>query len=79
MTRKKRIKILNNIKIQKIGYGGIGISRAPGGKTILIKGGALPGTTVDLRILKEKKRLYRSSYSFCSQTQSRTFEWDSNL
>ena len=55
MTRIKKSKILNNIKIQKIGYGGIGISRAPGGKTILIKGGALPGTTVDLRVVKEKK------------------------
>ncbi len=49
------MRILKNIKIEKIGYGGIGLSRMPDGKRILIKGGALPGNVVDLRIVKQKK------------------------
>ncbi|AHB40867.1 hypothetical protein P148_SR1C00001G0052 [candidate division SR1 bacterium RAAC1_SR1_1] len=49
------MKSLNGIKIEKIGYGGIGLARMPDGKRILIKGGALPGNVVDLKIVKQKK------------------------
>lgn len=48
-------KILNNIKIDKIWYGWVGLARRQDGKRILIKWGALPGSLVDLRIVKEKK------------------------
>lgn len=48
-------KILKNIKIYKIGYGGIGIGSLADGKKILIKGWALPGSLVDVRIVKSKK------------------------
>ncbi|MCX6825530.1 MAG: class I SAM-dependent RNA methyltransferase [candidate division SR1 bacterium] len=48
-------KILSRIKIDKIGYGGVGLARMSDGKRILIKGGALPGSIVDLRIVKQKK------------------------
>ena len=46
---------LKGIKIEKIGFGGIGLARMPDGKRILIKGGALPGNVVNLRIVKQRK------------------------
>ncbi len=49
------MKTLKWIKIEKIGYGGIGLARMPDGKRILIKWWALPGNVVDLRIVKQKK------------------------
>lgn len=48
-------KVLTRVKIEKIGYGGIGLARMSDGKRILIKWGALPGSIVDLRIVKQKK------------------------
>ncbi len=48
-------KILNRIKIDKIGYGWVGLARMSDGKRILIKWGALPGSIVDLRIVKQRK------------------------
>jgi len=50
----KTPKILSNIKIQSLGYGGVGIAKAPDGRTILIKGG-LPGSVVDAKVVKQKK------------------------
>ncbi|HOQ78643.1 MAG TPA: 23S rRNA (uracil(1939)-C(5))-methyltransferase RlmD [Candidatus Absconditabacterales bacterium] len=49
------VKYLKNIKIERIGYGGIGITKSDDGKKILIKGGALPGSIVDCVIKKNKK------------------------
>ncbi len=49
------MKSLKWIKIEKIGYGGIGLARMPDGKRILIKWWALPGSVVDLKIVKQKK------------------------
>ena len=49
------MKLLKGIKIEKIWYGGIGLARMSDGKRILIKGGALPGSVVDLRIVKQRK------------------------
>lgn len=54
-NRSRREKILENIKIEKIGYGGVGISTREDGKKILIKWGALPGSVVDVRVVKQKK------------------------
>lgn len=48
-------KIIKGLKIYKIGYGGIGIATLSDGKKVLIKGGALPGSIVDVRIVKTKK------------------------
>ncbi|MFZ2150816.1 MAG: 23S rRNA (uracil(1939)-C(5))-methyltransferase RlmD [Candidatus Absconditicoccaceae bacterium] len=51
----KNSKILSNIYIYKIGYGGVGIGSLPDGKKVLVKGGALPQSTVDIKIVKKKK------------------------
>ena len=48
-------KVLSRIKIDKIGYGWVGLARMSDGKRILIKWGALPGSIVDLRIVKQRK------------------------
>lgn len=52
---KGMAKILKGLKVYKIGYGGIGIASLSDGKKVLIKGGALPGSIVDVRIVKSKK------------------------
>ncbi|MCF7834942.1 23S rRNA (uracil(1939)-C(5))-methyltransferase RlmD [Candidatus Gracilibacteria bacterium] len=51
----KQGNILNNIYIYKIGYGGIGIGALADGKKVLVKGGALPKSTVDIKVVKKKK------------------------
>ncbi len=48
-------KVLTRVKIDKIWYGWIGLARMSDGKRILIKWGALPGSIVDLRIVKQRK------------------------
>jgi len=48
-------KVLNRIKIDKIGYGWVGLARMSDGKRILIKWGALPGSIVNLKIVKQRK------------------------
>ncbi len=48
-------KTLNRIKIEKIWYGWVWLARMSDGKRILIKWGALPGSIVDLKIVKQKK------------------------
>jgi len=55
MSRKKRIRILENIKIDKIGYGGVGIGTLEDGKKVIVKGGALPGSIINIRVTKNKK------------------------
>lgn len=47
-------KILTNITIEKIWYGWIGLATLPDGKKIMVKG-ALPGSVVDVKIVKVKK------------------------
>ncbi len=54
MWRNRR-KLLENIKIEKIWFGGVWIVKMEDGKTLLISGGVLPGMIVDVRILKNKK------------------------
>ncbi len=48
-------KTLSRVKIDKIWYGWVGLARMSDGKRILIKWGALPGSIVDLRIVKQRK------------------------
>lgn len=48
-------KTLTRVKIDKIGYGWVGLARMSDGKRILIKWGALPGSIVDLKIVKQRK------------------------
>ena len=48
-------KIIKGLTVYKIGYGGIGIASLQDGKKVLIKGGALPGSIVDVRVVKTKK------------------------
>jgi len=52
---RNRKKILENIKITKIWFSGVGIVKMDDGKTLLISGGVLPWMIVDVRILKNKK------------------------
>lgn len=53
----KKNEILENIHIDKLIFGGKGLALAPDGRKILITGGVIPGSIVNLRILK-----VRSSY-----------------
>jgi len=55
MSKKSRKKILYDIEINKIAYGWIWVWHMEDGKIILVKGGALPGSIVDLRITKKRK------------------------
>lgn len=55
LSMRSRNRVLHDVQIQKIGYGGIGIATASDGKKILIKWGALPWSIVDCRIVKRKK------------------------
>ena len=48
-------EILSNIKIEKLILGGKGLGIAPDGRKIIISGGCIPGSIVDIRILKERK------------------------
>lgn len=48
-------KIIKGLTVYKIGYWGIGIASLPDGKKVLIKGGALPWSIVDVRVVKNKK------------------------
>lgn len=48
-------QIIKDLKIYKIGYGGVGIGSLKDGKKVIIKGWALPNTMVDCRVVKQKK------------------------
>ena len=48
-------KLLTHITITKIGHGGVWLATLPDGKTIIVKGGVLPWSVVDLKIVKSKK------------------------
>lgn len=48
-------QIIKGIKVYKIGHGGIGIGSLSDGKKILIKGGAIPGSVVDIKVVKRRK------------------------
>lgn len=51
----KKHQILENIKIEKLVFGGTGLATAEDGRKIMISGGAIPEAIVNIRILKIKK------------------------
>lgn len=51
----KKDTILEHITIDKLIFGGKGLALAPDGRKIIIAGGAIPGSIVNLRVLKSKK------------------------
>jgi len=54
MWNRKRNKIIENVKIEKIWFGWIGIAHTEDGKTILVSGWVLPGMVVDVKTLRKK-------------------------
>lgn len=50
-----KTRTLENVYIERLWFGWIWIAQAKDGKKILVTGGALPGCTVDIKILKSKK------------------------
>lgn len=50
----KKNTILENIHIDKLIFGGKGLALAPDGRKIIIAGGAIPGSVVNLRVLRVK-------------------------
>jgi tRNA/tmRNA/rRNA uracil-C5-methylase (TrmA/RlmC/RlmD family) len=52
----KKNDILSSIRVEKLVYGGSGMATLPDGMKIMISGGAIPESIVDLRILRVKKR-----------------------
>jgi 23S rRNA (uracil1939-C5)-methyltransferase len=53
--RSKKPKILTNIIITKLWHGWVGIATAEDGRTIIVKWGVLPGSLVDLKVVKSRK------------------------
>ncbi|MBX9808776.1 23S rRNA (uracil(1939)-C(5))-methyltransferase RlmD [Candidatus Gracilibacteria bacterium] len=51
----KKHDILENIRIEKLIFGGSGLATASDGRKIIISGGAIPDAICDLRITKTKK------------------------
>lgn len=51
----KKHDIIENIKVEKLIFGGSGLATASDGRKIIISGGAIPDAVVDLRITKAKK------------------------
>lgn len=47
-------QILYDVRVEKLGYGWVGIAKLENGKTVMIKG-ALPWSIVDCKIVKSKK------------------------
>jgi 23S rRNA (uracil1939-C5)-methyltransferase len=56
----KKLLAFHTIEITKIGHGGIGVAKAPDGKKILIKGGILPGSIVDLQTTRKYRDYYEA-------------------
>lgn len=50
----KKNTILENIRIDKLIFGGKGLALAPDGRKIIVAGGAIPGSVVNLRVLRVK-------------------------
>lgn len=51
----KNTWFLQDVRIEKIIYGWVGLATLGNGKKVLVKGGALPGSVVDCRIVKRRK------------------------
>ena len=55
MAKRSRTKIIENVKVDKVGFGWVGISRLEDGKVALISWWVLPWMIVDIKILRNKK------------------------
>ncbi len=53
--KRRRNKIIKDIKIEKVGYGWVGIVNIPNEKKIIVTGGVLPGMIVDIKIDRNRK------------------------
>lgn len=51
----KKDTILENVRIDKLVFGGKGLAEHEDGRKIMVTGGAIPGQVVNLRVLKSKK------------------------
>ncbi len=51
----KKDTVLQNVRIDKLVFGGKGLAEHEDGRKIMVSGGAIPGQTVNLRVLKSKK------------------------
>lgn len=58
LTHMSKNQILENITIDKLIFGGKGLATAPDGRKIIISGGCIPGSVVNIRVLKAKKSHY---------------------
>jgi 23S rRNA (uracil1939-C5)-methyltransferase len=56
----KKNEILENISVDKLIFGGKGLAVAPDGRKIIITGGVIPGSIVNLRVLKVKKGYFEA-------------------
>lgn len=56
----KKNEILENILIDKLIFGGKGLALAPDGKKIIVTGGVIPRSRVNLRILKSRTAYYEA-------------------
>jgi len=65
-SRKKRI--LENIRIDNIGYGWVGIGTLDDGKKVIVKWWALPWSIIDLRVTKNKKDFVQGHISKIKKT-----------
>lgn len=55
ISRMKKDTILQNVRIDKLVFGGKGLAQHEDGRKIMVSGGAIPGQVVNLRVLKSKK------------------------
>ncbi len=62
--RVKKPKILQNITIDKVWHGGIGIGRTSDGKKVLVNGGVLPWSVIDVIVTKGKKDFFEGRVFF---------------
>jgi tRNA/tmRNA/rRNA uracil-C5-methylase (TrmA/RlmC/RlmD family) len=51
-------QILENIRIDKLIFGGKWLGTAPDGRKVIITGGCIPESVVNVRVLKERKSHY---------------------
>ena len=73
----KKGDILRDLKIQKIGFGGVGITSLNSWKKVIIKGWALPWAVVDVKIVKTKKDYIEARLVAVKQVDQNQIDLDS--
>lgn len=69
-------KVIKGLTIYKIGHWGIGIASMPDGKKVLIKWGALPGSLVDVRVVKNKKDYIEAHLLEIKKYDEKIINWE---